>query len=553
MQPLTPQRKLTLAGATAATLVALWFARGLLPVFFPSFFMESDAGGGGAPPPPTTTAQPTQGGPDTSAGGDDLSADALSQRRIDELSPGLKPESVAKDPIAALRGVARVVLEYPDAVGGKRAKVIADEIRAQYPKEVETANKAALDEIEEARAESAPRLEVFAHREVALVWQKLEERFAGLPAGEQANAERKRVQQEWTTAPRPEKAAHERFATVSAEGPDWDSKLKHALGCLEVATLHSQTAVGAWAGKRRDEVAGRMIDLLEASLANEPEQALDRAQTFPAELKASVSTRLPTFIEKATAECTRRARSLLEQIRAARAKGDFEGARGLCSKLARTTADAEKAAIAVHEAARAGRVRVDGGEHTLGPKGAEKTVTIKPFLIAKLEATARDYLPFVKETGAAPPRDWVDGLPAAESEYAIPVAGITQKEAAAYAAWLGGRLPTDQEWESAARGTDGRPYPWGRTWHKDVLQWHATNTRAPGSFPEGASPAGALDMAGNVAEWTATTNSKGLVAVKGASRREETPDAFHMGQVQWTDGEKRDSAIGVRVSWDVTE
>ena len=163
-------------------------------------------------------------------------------------------------------------------------------------------------------------------------------------------------------------------------------------------------------------------------------------------------------------------------------------------------------------------------------EGPQRQVALDAFAIDRHEVTNGQFEKFVAATGyrTAAERDgsgWVrrqkDGVwiwenvkgatwrtpggPGTTAMSAHPVVQVSWTDANTYCGWAGGRLPTEAEWEKAARGADGRRYPWGNEW--DAARANARHamkgTAAVGAHPSGASPHGAHDMAGNVWEWTA--------------------------------------------------
>jgi serine/threonine-protein kinase len=168
----------------------------------------------------------------------------------------------------------------------------------------------------------------------------------------------------------------------------------------------------------------------------------------------------------------------------------------------------------------------DGKDMVLIPAGeflfgADKQLTTLPdYYIDRLPVTNAEYKVFVDATQASFPPHWRQGKPLSGTE-SHPVTQVTWFDAAAYAKWAGKRLPTGPEWEKAARGTDGRVYPWGDAFDKTRLNsgdGGPLKTVPVGQYsPQGDSPYGVVDMSGNVYEWTNDGNEVLTMGLRGGS------------------------------------
>ena len=159
-------------------------------------------------------------------------------------------------------------------------------------------------------------------------------------------------------------------------------------------------------------------------------------------------------------------------------------------------------------------VLIPAGQFTMGQDNAgpdeqpTHRVSLDAFYLDRDEVTVADYAKFLKSEDADPPFLWKEARRGHNEEK--PVLGVDWYDAVAYCRWAGKRLPTEAEWEKAARGTDGRIYPWGNdtptqgyaTFGQETAQGYAALAKV-GSFEKGKSPYGVYDLAGSVWEWVA--------------------------------------------------
>lgn len=226
---------------------------------------------------------------------------------------------------------------------------------------------------------------------------------------------------------------------------------------------------------------------------------------------------------------------------------------------------------------------IAAGEFTMGSDtdsdsgNLAHAVYLDAFYMDVYEITNEGYQVCVTAGACAPPHhDRTDFRPNyyGNPEYAnFPVIYVNWQMAKTYCEWRGARLPTEAEWEKAARGTDGRTYPWGEGISCDRANYAGDpspalfctgDTSAVGSYEIGKSPYGMYDMAGNVFEWTSSINktypydtTDGRKASTRASYRvirggswNEGPDDQRVFYRSWIGPELSESAIGFRCAKD---
>jgi sulfatase modifying factor 1 len=151
------------------------------------------------------------------------------------------------------------------------------------------------------------------------------------------------------------------------------------------------------------------------------------------------------------------------------------------------------------------------------------------FAIDDIEVTVAELAACVEARACMKPEEngrYCNGL--RKDRWNHPANCVSFDEAKSFCAWRGKRLPTEDEWEYAARGKNARPYPWGDGSPSNQLCWRHTGTCEVASFPSGSTPEGVHDMAGNVWEWTDSQYAKaaGVMSTRGGPLAAAYEDAY---------------------------
>jgi len=196
-------------------------------------------------------------------------------------------------------------------------------------------------------------------------------------------------------------------------------------------------------------------------------------------------------------------------------------------------------------------VKIPAGEFLCG-EDQEKQETGE-FYIDLTPVTNAEYKLFVDATGHAHPQHWRSGTyPEGKADH--PVVEVNWFSATAYAEWVGKRLPTNEEWEKAARGTDGRTWPWGNEWSIDNANVFSGDTTPIGKYsPQGDSPYGCQDMAGNVWEWIGGGQPSQLRAPLRGGDWLDGPDEAQTFHIRMHTPRRKNPFVGFRCAADNAE
>ncbi len=256
--------------------------------------------------------------------------------------------------------------------------------------------------------------------------------------------------------------------------------------------------------KLRPEVPEPIRDIVEACLAQDPAERFQSA----GDIVSALGGATPVSGGHATAEIRVRKRRERKKLLVGLGAGGGLLAAGIAAAVLLSSGGPAPPALPPVDS---GMAIIPSGPYTIGTDDRDPrlvharpahVVTLDSFGIDRTEVTIGAYAGYVA-TGRAP-APW-----AAVTDSALPVTGVLYAEAANYCAWKheGGRLPSEVEWEAAARGRDARLYPWGNAWDQgrvNTASGRMGRVVPVGGFGDGRTPEGVGDLIGNVWEWTST-------------------------------------------------
>lgn len=182
--------------------------------------------------------------------------------------------------------------------------------------------------------------------------------------------------------------------------------------------------------------------------------------------------------------------------------------------------------------------------------------TLPTYYVDEFEVTNARFARFLEGSGYEPenPKDYLrhwDGRTPPDWALDFPVTWVSQKDAMAYCQWAGGRLPTEEEWEKAARGTSGRPFPWGETVTAEMTNASTDQLEPVGNRAQDRSPYGVYDMGGNAAELTSSAGGgdAGWQVVRGGSFAAELRTTVSFMRALGTKPDTRRQHIGFRCAY----
>jgi formylglycine-generating enzyme required for sulfatase activity/tRNA A-37 threonylcarbamoyl transferase component Bud32 len=257
----------------------------------------------------------------------------------------------------------------------------------------------------------------------------------------------------------------------------------------------------------RPDVPEPLAEVVDACLATDPKERLQNAGDIVRSMTghSPVSGGHTTATRIRVAKQNVKSRLPMLALAAAIALGA-----GIAAFLLATRRDGSGAASAPRAPIDTGMILIAAGAYTIGSDSAAEVsrpahkVRLGAFGIGQREVTVGDYEALVLTGRAVAP--WSGARPDGN----LPVTGVSWSEATGYCGWRhpnGGRLPTEEEWEAAARGTEGRLFPWGNAWDPAAANTAGARRNSPafaGSYARGNTPDGISDLIGNVWEWTSS-------------------------------------------------